>query len=49
MIRKIVRTFLDAECVVVPSSSCVAMVRDHYLKAAHFAQDTKLAGEVGQK
>ena len=22
------------------------MVRDHYLKAAHFAQDTKLAGEV---
>jgi len=25
------------------------MVRDHYLKAAHFAQDTKLAGEVGQK
>jgi L-lactate dehydrogenase complex protein LldE len=46
VIRKFVRTFLDAECVVVPSSSCVAMVRDHYLKAAHFAQDTKLAGEV---
>lgn len=46
IIRKFVRTFLDAECVVVPSSSCVAMVRDQYLKAAHLAQDAKLAGEV---
>jgi L-lactate dehydrogenase complex protein LldE len=46
VIRKFVKTFLDAECVVVPSSSCVAMVRDHYLKAAHLAQDSKLACEV---
>jgi L-lactate dehydrogenase complex protein LldE len=46
VIRKFVRIFLDAECVVVPSSSCVAMVRDHYLKAAHLAQDTKLADEI---
>lgn len=46
IIRKFVHTYQDAECVVVPSSSCVAMVRDHYLKAAHLVQDAKLAAEV---
>jgi L-lactate dehydrogenase complex protein LldE len=46
VIRKFVRTFLDAEYVVVPSSSCVAMVRDHYLKAARMAQDAKFIADV---
>jgi L-lactate dehydrogenase complex protein LldE len=46
IIRHFVRTFLDAETVVVPSSSCVAMMRDHYLKAAEMEGDTTLARDV---
>jgi hypothetical protein len=34
VVRKFVRTFLDAECIVAPSSSCVSLLRDRYLKAA---------------
>jgi L-lactate dehydrogenase complex protein LldE len=46
IIRHFVRTFLDAETVVVPSSSCVAMMRDHYLKAAEMDGDATLAKDV---
>lgn len=46
IIRKFVRTYINAECVVAPSSSCVAMVRDHYGKAAELASDTQLADDV---
>lgn len=46
VIRKFVHTYLDAECVVAPSSSCISMMRDHYLKAAHLANDAKLAEDI---
>uniref|UniRef100_E6Q075 Putative iron-sulfur heterodisulfide reductase n=1 Tax=mine drainage metagenome TaxID=410659 RepID=E6Q075_9ZZZZ len=46
IVRHFARVFRDAETVVVPSSSCVAMMRDHYLKAAEMADDAALAEEV---
>ena len=46
ILRHFVRVFADAETVVVPSSSCVAMIRDHYLKAAAMDNDPALAREV---
>jgi L-lactate dehydrogenase complex protein LldE len=38
LLRRFVEQFKNAEAVVVPSSSCVAMMRDHY---------PKMAGEIG--
>jgi L-lactate dehydrogenase complex protein LldE len=46
IIRHFVDVYRDAEIVVAPSSSCISMMRDHYLKAAEMAQDTKLAADV---
>jgi L-lactate dehydrogenase complex protein LldE len=46
IIRHFVRVYRDAEIVVVPSSSCVAMMRDHYGKAAEMAGDAGLAAEI---
>jgi L-lactate dehydrogenase complex protein LldE len=46
IIRHFVRVYQDAETVVIPSSSCVAMIRDHYLKAAEMASDRRLAADV---
>ena len=46
IIRHFVKVYQDAETVVVPSSSCVAMMRDHYLKAAEMDGDAKLAADV---
>jgi len=46
IIRHFVRVYRDAETVVVPSSSCVAMMRDHYVKAAEMDGDTGLAAEI---
>lgn len=34
LMRRFVETFKDTEVVCIPSSSCVAMVRDHYAKMA---------------
>src|SRR5271154_795371 len=34
IIRHFVEVFRDAEVVCIPSSSCVAMIRDHYHNAA---------------
>ncbi len=46
IIWRFVQTFKDAEVVIAPSGSCVAMVRDLYPKAAEWADDHKLAEEV---
>jgi len=46
IIRRFVEVFRDAEVVVSPSGSCVAMVRDLYLRAAEWAQDHALAREI---
>lgn len=46
IIRRFVDTFRDAEAVVAPSGSCVAMVRDLYPRAAEWAGDHKLARDI---
>jgi L-lactate dehydrogenase complex protein LldE len=46
LVRRFVRTFADAEVVVSPSASCVAMVRDQYAKVAELTGDAGLAAEV---
>ena len=46
IIRHFVDVYRDAELVVAPSSSCVSMMRDHYLKAAEMVGDAKLAADV---
>src|ERR1700756_4955042 len=45
LVRKFVDTFADAEVICSPSASCVAMIRDHYEKAAQMVGDTRLAAE----
>ena len=42
LIRKFAEVFADDELIVAPSASCVAMIRDHYEKAAIAAGDSKL-------
>jgi L-lactate dehydrogenase complex protein LldE len=42
LLQRFVTQFSDAEAVVVPSSSCVAMMRDHYPKMALEIGDAKL-------
>jgi L-lactate dehydrogenase complex protein LldE len=44
--RRFVRSFADAEVVVSPSASCVAMVREQYPRLAELANDPALAREV---
>ncbi len=46
LLERFVAQFKDAEAVVVPSSSCVAMMRDHYPKMAHEIGDAKLIEAV---
>jgi L-lactate dehydrogenase complex protein LldE len=46
LMRRFVEQFRGAEAVVVPSSSCVAMMRDHYPKMAAELEDETLAAEV---
>ena len=46
IIRHFVKTFLDSEIVCIPSSSCVAMIRDHYPKAAIESGDPRLIADV---
>jgi L-lactate dehydrogenase complex protein LldE len=46
LVRRFVRVFADAELVVSPSASCVAMVRDQYAKLAELAGDPGLGREV---
>jgi L-lactate dehydrogenase complex protein LldE len=46
LVARFVEQFRGAEAVVVPSSSCVAMMRDHYPKMAALLRDEKLMAEV---
>jgi L-lactate dehydrogenase complex protein LldE len=46
MLRKFVEIFADAEAVCIPSSSCVAMMRDHYPKMAAETGDVHLQQQV---
>lgn len=46
IIRHFVDVFRNAECVCVPSSSCVAMIREHYLKAALETGDSAFIADV---
>ncbi len=46
MIRRFVDIFADAEAVLVPSSSCAAMIKDHYLKVARDIGDKALEQKV---
>jgi L-lactate dehydrogenase complex protein LldE len=46
MVKKFVEIFTDAEAVCIPSSSCVAMIRDHYVKIAEDAGDARLLQQV---
>ncbi|MGI8748736.1 MAG: (Fe-S)-binding protein [Deinococcus sp.] len=46
LVRHFVEVFRDAEAVVAPSGSCVAMVRDLYPRAAEWAGDGELLAEV---
>jgi len=46
LLERFVEQFADAEAVVVPSSSCVAMMKDHYPKMAESIGDAKLIAAV---
>ena len=46
LVQRFVDQFCGAEAVVVPSSSCVAMIRDHYPKMSAEIGDKKLIAEI---
>jgi L-lactate dehydrogenase complex protein LldE len=46
LMRRFVEIYRDAEAVCIPSSSCVAMLRDHYPKMAAEQNDPGLARAV---
>lgn len=46
LVRRFVQVFRDSEIICVPSSSCVAMIREHYEKIAAASGDTNLQAEV---
>jgi L-lactate dehydrogenase complex protein LldE len=46
LLRRVVEQLSEAEAVVVPSSSCVAMMRDHYPKMALASGDPQLTARV---
>jgi L-lactate dehydrogenase complex protein LldE len=46
LVQRFVDQFRDAEAVVVPSSSCVTMMKDHYPKMAEEIGDRKLVEDV---
>src|ERR1700735_935782 len=48
LVKRFVEQFRRSEAVVVPSSSCVAMMRDHYPKMAVEIGDAALIAEVSQ-
>jgi L-lactate dehydrogenase complex protein LldE len=48
LLRRFVDIFRDAEAVCVPSSSCVAMMRDHYPKMAAEQNDPALVRAVDE-
>jgi L-lactate dehydrogenase complex protein LldE len=48
LLRRFVEIYQDAEAVCVPSSSCVAMIRDHYPKMAAEQSDPGLIRAVDE-
>ncbi|MBV8896299.1 MAG: (Fe-S)-binding protein [Acidobacteriaceae bacterium] len=46
LVRKFVEIFSDDEIIVSPSSSCVAMIRDHFEKVAVLAEEPALLAKV---
>jgi L-lactate dehydrogenase complex protein LldE len=48
LLSRFVAQFKGAEAVVVPSSSCVAMMRDHYPKMALELKDERLIADVAE-
>jgi L-lactate dehydrogenase complex protein LldE len=46
LMRSFLQVFRDAETICIPSSSCVAMIRDHYPKMAAAAEDPDLVAAV---
>jgi L-lactate dehydrogenase complex protein LldE len=46
LMRRFVEVFLGAEAVCIPSSSCVAMIRDHYPKMAAATGEARLIENV---
>jgi len=48
LVRRFVQTFAEDQIICSPSASCVAMIRDHYTKAAHMAGDPNLESQVRQ-
>ncbi len=46
LVRKFVEVFYDDDLIVSPSASCVAMIRDHFEKAAVIAEDASLLTKV---
>jgi L-lactate dehydrogenase complex protein LldE len=48
LLPRFIEQFRGAEAIVVPSSSCVAMMRDHYPKMAAQSGDAKLQQDVAE-
>ena len=48
LMRRFLEVFAGAEVICIPSSSCVAMIRDHYPKMAAQAGDTALVRQVDE-
>ena len=46
LVRRFVELFRDAEAVCVPSASCVAMMREHYVMMAEAENDPAFLSEV---
>jgi L-lactate dehydrogenase complex protein LldE len=46
LVRRFVEMFRDAEAVCVPSASCVAMMREHYVMMAEKENDPAFLGDV---
>ncbi|HEY0795628.1 MAG TPA: (Fe-S)-binding protein [Acidisarcina sp.] len=46
IIRHFLKVFRDADIICIPSSSCVAMIRDHYPKAARESNDPAFIADV---
>ncbi len=46
LMKHFLQTFHDAQAICIPSSSCVAMLRDHYPKMARQAGDAAIARNV---
>ncbi len=48
LVHRFVNIFSDAEVVVVPSASCVGMIRDLFPKVAELAGDVSLARQISE-